>query len=71
MARSFSLSRRDATAGSLFSFARMLGWLDVGRQRRALLRLDDHLLRDINVPRHLAADEAGRPFWDVPETWKR
>jgi uncharacterized protein YjiS (DUF1127 family) len=50
---------------------RLLAWLTLARQRRTLLRLDEHLLRDIGVPRHVAAEEAARPFWDVPEVWKR
>jgi uncharacterized protein YjiS (DUF1127 family) len=33
------------------------------RQRRALLRLDDHMLRDIGVTRAEARGEARRPFW--------
>ncbi len=33
------------------------------RQRRALARLSDGLLRDIGLTRHDAAREAGKPFW--------
>lgn len=33
------------------------------RQRRLLLGLDDHLLRDIGVTRADALREAGKPFW--------
>jgi uncharacterized protein YjiS (DUF1127 family) len=33
------------------------------RQRRALGRLDERLLRDIGVTRCDAAREAGKPFW--------
>jgi uncharacterized protein YjiS (DUF1127 family) len=50
---------------------RLLAWLALARQRRSLLTLDEHLLRDIGVPRHVAAEEAAQPFWDVPESWKR
>ncbi len=33
------------------------------RTRRQLLRLDDHLLRDIGIERDAACTEARRPFW--------
>lgn len=35
---------------------------EVARQRRALARLDDRLLRDIGITRDQAARETGRPF---------
>jgi uncharacterized protein YjiS (DUF1127 family) len=35
------------------------------RQRRALLALDDTLLKDIGLSRADAAREAARPFWDI------
>ena len=40
------------------------------RQRRALRRLDDHLLRDIGLTRHEAEAEAAAPAWDVPPHWR-
>lgn len=42
---------------------RLLLRLDRSRQRRALGRLDDHLLRDIGISRAAAAREARQPFW--------
>lgn len=33
------------------------------RQRHALLRLDDRLLRDVGLTRAEVEAEAGRPFW--------
>lgn len=33
------------------------------RTRRALTRLDAHLLRDIGLTAEAAAQEAARPFW--------
>jgi uncharacterized protein YjiS (DUF1127 family) len=33
------------------------------RQRQALLKLDDHLLRDIGITREQAQREAGKPYW--------
>jgi uncharacterized protein YjiS (DUF1127 family) len=38
-------------------------WASRARQRRALSRLDDRLLRDIGVSPYDAADEADKPFW--------
>jgi len=51
------------------SLAAMLGVL---RQRRALARLDDHLLADIGVDRAEGGREAARPGWDIPgsEIWR-
>ncbi len=40
------------------------------RQRRMLVRLDDHALRDIGLSRADAQDEAARPIWDVPSHWR-
>ncbi|MGX0878528.1 uncharacterized protein YjiS (DUF1127 family) [Roseovarius sp. MBR-154] len=40
--------------------------LDVRRQRRALLRLDDAALADLGLTRRAALREATRPFWDLP-----
>ena len=38
-------------------------WQERDRQRRALARLDDRLLRDIGVDRSSAARETAKPFW--------
>ncbi|MCB1772923.1 MAG: DUF1127 domain-containing protein [Gammaproteobacteria bacterium] len=38
-------------------------WLERYRQRRALARLDEHLLRDIGVTADQAAVEVAKPFW--------
>ena len=48
-----------------------LDLLGLHRQRRELGRLDPHLLADIGVDADSAAAEADRPFWDVPQTWRR
>jgi uncharacterized protein YjiS (DUF1127 family) len=42
---------------------RVLSWEERDRQRRALLRLDDHLLRDIGVSRGAAEEEGRKAFW--------
>jgi uncharacterized protein YjiS (DUF1127 family) len=39
-------------------------WREATIQRRALLALDDRLLRDIGMSRADAVREAKRPFWD-------
>lgn len=40
-----------------------LAWHERARQRRALLQLSDHMLRDIGISRAEAVGEAGKPFW--------
>jgi uncharacterized protein YjiS (DUF1127 family) len=42
---------------------RLLGWHELARQRRALLALDDRMLKDIGITRADAEREASRPFW--------
>jgi len=41
----------------------VLTWNDRRRQRRELLDLDDHLLKDIGVTRVDAEWEGRKPFW--------
>ena len=38
-------------------------WAERRRQRRALLELNDHLLKDIGLGRAEAEFEARKPFW--------
>ena len=45
--------------------------LDIARQRRALTRLEGHLLRDIGLTQSEAQEEASRAAWDVPRHWRR
>jgi uncharacterized protein YjiS (DUF1127 family) len=40
--------------------------IDVRSERRALLKLDDHLLKDIGLSRCEAWAEACHSFWDIP-----
>lgn len=54
---------------SILSFLRNA--LSAKRQRRALRELDDEALNDIGITRAEAEQEATRPFWDVPATWRR
>jgi uncharacterized protein YjiS (DUF1127 family) len=43
--------------------ARLAEWLDRRQQRRALLQLNDQLLKDIGLSRADAWQEARKPFW--------
>lgn len=43
---------------------------DVWRSRRALARLDAAGLNDIGLSARRAAQEAAKPIWDVPATWR-
>ncbi|HXH02428.1 MAG TPA: DUF1127 domain-containing protein [Candidatus Competibacteraceae bacterium] len=68
-----SLSSRSAAAvqprptGWLRTIlARIVRWHELARQRRALVRASDALLRDIGISRMEADYEASRPFWDDP-----
>lgn len=45
-------------------------WSAVWRSRRALARLEPHLLRDIGLRDFEAAQEAAHPIWDVPAPWR-
>jgi uncharacterized protein YjiS (DUF1127 family) len=42
---------------------RLLRWHQLARQRRALLTLNDRMLKDIGITRAEAQREASRPFW--------
>ncbi len=63
-----ALARAPGTPGLL---ARIRLALMLARQRRALLHLDDTMLRDIGLSRDAAEAEARRPIWDVPQSWLR
>lgn len=43
----------------------------VSRQRRHLLSLDDHLLKDIGVTRAQAEQEARQTVWNAPDHWRK
>ncbi|MGB3279088.1 MAG: DUF1127 domain-containing protein [Pseudorhodobacter sp.] len=51
-------------------FARLHQSLSLGRQRRALARLERHQLRDIGISPNQAHAESTRPIWDAPQHWK-
>ena len=41
-------------------------WMRVARERRRLAGLSERQLQDIGIDSASAAQEAARPFWDVP-----
>lgn len=41
------------------------------KQRRRLLTLDKMALKDLGLSPHDALKEAARPFWDVPDNWRK
>lgn len=42
-------------------------WIRVARERRQLAGLSDRELRDLGLDPEMAAREAARPFWDLPQ----
>jgi uncharacterized protein YjiS (DUF1127 family) len=55
---------RSRTAAHVASALRsLLTWSERARQRRALLALDDRLLKDIGLSRSDVAQECMKPFW--------
>lgn len=49
--------------GVLATLDAVLTWNDRRRQRRELLELDEHLLKDIGITRVDAEWEGRKPFW--------
>jgi uncharacterized protein YjiS (DUF1127 family) len=60
-------SPADRQSGVRSRFAAGLAWLRDGylvyRQRRALLHLDDAMLKDLGISRVDALQEGNKPFW--------
>jgi uncharacterized protein YjiS (DUF1127 family) len=54
-------SRLQIAAARIFDT--LVLWQARGRQRRALARFDDHMLRDIGCSREEAARECAKPMW--------
>jgi uncharacterized protein YjiS (DUF1127 family) len=48
---------------------RFFAALALHRQRRGLLALDAHMLRDIGMTPEQACAEAALPFWPAPRSW--
>jgi uncharacterized protein YjiS (DUF1127 family) len=51
-------------------FARIRTAAALWHQRRALLEMGPHQLRDIGISPDEALAEARRPIWDVPPAWR-
>jgi uncharacterized protein YjiS (DUF1127 family) len=48
---------------AVMACVRLLRWHELSRQRRALLALDERMLKDIGISRGEAEREGRRPFW--------
>lgn len=48
---------------SAWTLALVEAWIERYRQRRALLELSDHMLKDIGINRAEAVREGRKPFW--------
>jgi uncharacterized protein YjiS (DUF1127 family) len=60
--RKLPLSERiGAAAAAAIDHVRV--WRERVRSRQALLRLDDHMLRDLGIDRATAEYRGSRPFW--------
>lgn len=57
--------RSAARRALMRAVATVSAWHERARQRRALMELSDHMLRDIGMSRAEALCEATRPFWRV------
>ncbi len=40
-------------------------WLERARERRGLMRLNEHMLRDVGITRAQAEAEGQKPFWQA------
>ena len=49
----------------------LMRWQELHAQRRALLSMSDHMLKDLGLNRGDVLHEARRPFWDDPLRAKR
>jgi uncharacterized protein YjiS (DUF1127 family) len=55
---------------AVMTCVRLLSWHELSRQRRALLALDERMLKDIGISRGESEREGRRPFWsDGIEPW--
>ena len=63
--RSFGLPAAFNTLAKVFLKA--LDWSELARQRRRLMELDDHLLKDIGVSRADVEFEISKSFWSLKD----
>lgn len=71
MARLDALGLITAAHRPSSPLARLNRALAVWRQRRQLAQLDANRLDDLGLSDRDALREANRPFWDVPDHWRR
>lgn len=60
------LSSRPLTPGATLAIrfvAMLVKWDERQRSRKALAKLDSHMLNDIGLTTQQARDEVSRPFW--------
>jgi uncharacterized protein YjiS (DUF1127 family) len=50
---------------------RILAFDSLWRQRRALAALDSTRLEDLGICAKTALNEAKKPIWDAPNSWRR
>lgn len=71
MVRRGQRSHHNGTSQLIRRFDRavvfLLDYVEVAKQRRQLLALEDHALKDIGVTRAEANLEGNRSFWDLPD----
>jgi uncharacterized protein YjiS (DUF1127 family) len=66
------MAERSRRGGRLFEVVAFMGRVgEVARQRRALLKLGDSALKDFGASRADALNEAGKPWWDLPDDCDR
>lgn len=65
-----ALGRAHQAAPKAGFLARLNAAMALYRSRARLAELDPHHLNDIGLTKKEAHDEASRPVWDVPQTWK-
>ena len=60
---SFAGAAQGLAGGALRLVELLFEWRERARQREALGKLSDRMLRDIGISRASAEREAGKPFW--------
>ena len=72
---SISVSRSaihaDCKSKPVSIWAKIGTMIAIHRQRRDLLALDEHMLRDIGVSRSEALEEGRQAMWNVPHHWRK
>ncbi len=61
----------DIGIRSLYNKISLSRMFAVAHERRALAELDAAQLKDLGLTHSEALEEARRPFWDVPQHWRK